>query len=371
MIDGLLTEKARSLAQQPSSSGKSTPAMNNKRKTQSFSRTLVHTKETSGRFPAELSYQDYKIRSCKETWERAKKLYTFIDGRDCLARTRNLEACRTRTFFAINSETKTVKVLSNACKLRWCPICQRATKANIAWQTENYIEHVKRPKFLTLTLKHSEEDLRYQIDTLYDFFKKYRKAKLLKKNVRGGIWFFQVKKNKTTGLYHPHIHILLDCDYIPQKQLAGLWLKITGDSNIVDIRAVHNAKKSADYVARYAANPAELKDLDFESLVVIFDALHGRRICGTFGNAKKISLRAKRPADESGTWLKIADWELIVRAGRNDTMSKAVVKSWLTGQPVSDQFCLGLITDFQEIENPPPKDIIISPVSGWFDEMMS
>lgn len=306
------------------------------------------------------SYQAYRLKDLSAHWQRAQRLYEFIGARDNECRFVRLRECRKRAWFAIDRESMTIKLLSNACKLRWCPICQSATRACVASQSSVWFQTVRRPKFLTLTLKHSDATLTDQIDRLYKCWRKFRLSALVKKQTRGGIWFFQIKETQPSGTWHPHIHVLLDMNYIPQRALSDLWLKITGDSTVLDIRAIHSEKKAIDYVSRYAGNPIELSDITFEQSIEVYDALHNRRLCGTYGSARSVRLRPQRPSD-GGDWQFLMDWDLFARCGTGEPLIALIEMHWRTGLPVTNPNSIALIDHWSHFLNPIPPPNTIDP----------
>lgn len=331
----------------------------------------VHTVETTGRRCLPDSYQDYLRNRRPSAWAAAHQLYSDVDAIEFSIRTRKLDECRRRAWFAFDRESGMVKVMSNACKLRWCPLCAAARRANISHQTLDWLKTIRRPKFLTLTVKHSTDPLTDQIQRLYDCFRKFRKAKYIRKNVSAGIWFFQIKQSKHTGEFHPHLHCLLSANYMPHSQLLAIWFGITHDSTILDIRSIHDAEKAAKYVARYAATPCDLESISLDARIELFTAMHGRRGCGTWGSANDICLRSKRP-DDGGDWLYIASWELVHRLPGRNELYKLLTYHWLTGTPIESASDIAVVMQQHMCERPiPPPDVVDGPCTMSFDDWLS
>lgn len=207
-----------------------------------------------------------------------------------------------------------------------------------------WILNHRKPKFITLTLKHSDDPLSVQLDTIYAAFKRLRNRKLWKSHIKGGMWLFQLTKSETSGQWHPHIHIIATGRYLPQSDLSLEWFKVTGTSNIVDIRAVRDAKKAAEYVARYATAPADLSKLAFDDAIECFDALAGRRMCGTFGVGKEIQLCPKK-CEDADEWEDVGSFWQVVNSRFVDDTSAAIYSAWALKQK-----CTIII------EPPPPPD---------------
>jgi len=144
--------------------------------------------------------------------------------------------------------------------------------------------------------------------------------------VLGGAAFFEVTRSAETGLWHPHLHILVEGKYLPQEQLAGLWKDITGDSKIVDIRLVDQRKGVAEYVTKYVGSPfpADIyRDQDL--LAEAMTAITGRRTCLTFGHWRGLKLTKLSTND---SWEPLAPLqEIRQRAQAGDPWAIAVLQA--------------------------------------------
>jgi len=215
----------------------------------------------------------------------------------------------------------------------------------------------KEPKLLTVTLKHTQNPLDEQIDFLYKSFAKLRNRKICKDAIRGGIWFFQITYNQKTGEWHPHIHALLDSGYMLHAKLVSAWHDITTDSHIVHIRAVHNPEKTLSHNARYAARPSSLLKIPKSLWKELYYAFDKRRICGTWGTARKISLRPSKPED-SKKWHDIGGFRSVMAMKDSDDNARAIFDSWTLGLSLPEgieMIDLGVeVEKFAEKTRPPP-----------------
>lgn len=244
-----------------------------------------------------------------------------------------LKYCRSNAWFTRHVDTGEVRVASNACHLRWCPVCAEARKNYIGHAVAEWIETLKYPKLMTLTLKHHDVPLLTQVHDLYRYFKQLRKRKDFKDIVVGGVWFFQIKLSKTDSNWHPHIHCVVDGKYMPRTLLRRMWIEITIDSMIVDIKSVKDPAGCALEVARYAAKPGPLKDLDLEHAVELVTTLHGQRICGTWGVGKSVSLRPSKFTDKD-KWQGIGSWAMVMSMRRTDPIAGAIFHAWHDHEPL-------------------------------------
>jgi len=116
--------------------------------------------------------------------------------------------------------------------------------------------------------------------------------------MQGGVFFTELTLNDRTKLWHPHLHVLFEGRYIPQKLAAKQWLKATGDSFIVDIRTVSTSKGAAFYVAKYASKALSSRVWkDSSRLQEAIITLYGRRTFSTFGTFTKLGLSKQLASD--------------------------------------------------------------------------
>lgn len=249
---------------------------------------------------------------------------------------RALTDCRTYASLRRDFATGDVKVFGDSCRDRWCPMCAGQKAAYAKDQTKLYIESLKAPKFLTLTLRNNQSSLQAQVEFLQERFRALRSRAYWKRNVSGGIWFLQVKRGHNSGCWHPHLHILLDGNRMEQGTLSDLWNQVTFGSPILDIRYVRDQAAMVDYVARYTSRPAMLKDSSPADRVEIIEALFRKRLCGTFGNAKMVTLTPPK-VEVTGEWDYVGHFDDIVERAEYCPLSKAILIAYNTGQALSDK----------------------------------
>lgn len=200
---------------------------------------------------------------------------------------------------------------------------------------------------MTLTLKHSNAPLVTQIEKLYADFQKLRKDKQFKKLCTGGVWFFQIKLIKETQQWHPHIHCILAGKWISKEWLSQKWLRVTKSSFIVDIKMVRDPDSTANEVARYAATPAQIRDLPEELRMEVFDAMHRRRLCGTWGIAKPIQLSPPRSVDKD-KYEDIGSFSTVVGLADTDARARRIYLAWVSNTPLEADVNIRDIDDFVE-----------------------
>lgn len=197
------------------------------------------------------------------------------------------------------SEDKTdLKISCNKCGDRMCTACQNERAALIRENIAQLID-ANNPRFLTLTLRHSNTPLKDQIDRIYRSFTALRRRTAWKDHVEGGAAFLEIKVGEKDGLWHVHLHCLVTGSFWHQKDISHEWHCVTGDSSIVDIRAIQSSEDAARYVTKYVTKPADstvFSKLDLLQEFIL--AIKARRLCLTFGTWRGKELEAV-PADST------------------------------------------------------------------------
>lgn len=305
----------------------------------------LDTLETSVDSRPPESYRKFCISNCKPEYDATSEAIAVKDEIDGTNRLKAFNDCRTGAWFARNVVTGKVKVLSSSCKNRWCPMCASTRRWFLSQQVSEWLTSAKDPKFLTLTLKHTRYPLDDQIQKLYDSFKKYRKLKDFKKHVKGGVWFFQIHKAKSDNLWHCHLHCVLDAEWMDKYKLSAAWEVITQDSKIVNIKEVKDPEKMSEYVARYAARPSMLAGLEEPDRLELMTCLHGRRLVGTWGTARAISLRPAKPPD-SEDWKHVGYFSTVVAMLGSDSRADSIWQAYKNDSEIPEDCNLRDIENF-------------------------
>ncbi|MCK5565507.1 MAG: protein rep [Planctomycetes bacterium] len=306
---------------------------------------LVHAIETSGGKGMPRSYRDHSVVACNEEMLATREAYALQTGKNQQRRLDAFDTCRHRAWFVRHKDTGDLRVAAKSCKLRWCPLCSKKRSWFLVEQIKPWAQSVSRLKFFTLTLKHSDAPLHDQINNLYKFFQKYRKLKYLSDNIRGGVWFFQIKKSEKSGQWHPHLHCLIESNYMDREKLSQLWQRTTLGSMVVDIRKAGDSARITEYVGRYSARPSTLAELDLPGRVEVIEALHGRRLMGTWGTAKAITLTMKKP-DDADKWEHVGYWSTVWGCLKSDINADKILHAWKTGEPLEAGYSMREIENF-------------------------
>jgi len=199
--------------------------------------------------------------------------------------------CGNRAYVMCRTDNPTiVRVAGSCCRDRWCQPCARDRARTIA---ANLLEYTagRQLRFLTLTLKHQPISLSEQLDRLCFCFTALRRTKFWKAAVKGGCHMIEITRNATTATWHPHLHIIIEGSYLPHQRIRNQWLKITGDSHIVDIRAVKDHREVHRYISKYVTKPWSGDTAREPSILAeTMRALDGKRLCNTFGTWRDLAL---------------------------------------------------------------------------------
>jgi hypothetical protein len=150
-------------------------------------------------------------------------------------------------------------------------------------------------------------------DRLYTCLTNLRARQFWKDHVTGGAAFVEIKVAKDGRVWHPHIHLIVEGDYLPNRRLSDEWLTVTGDSSVVDVRYAHDTDEVARYVCKYASKALDSGVyLSPEHLNEAVLALKGRRMCATFGTWRGVELEKLPPT--SGDWHPVCTYVRLTRS---------------------------------------------------------
>jgi len=183
----------------------------------------------------------------------------------------------------------------NACRSRHCPYCRAKAMSTLRNTISAEIADYKWPTFLTLSVRHNEADpLEDLIELLYSSWTKLLRSQVME-GVRAGIKVVEIKR--TANGWHPHLHIIMDSEWIPHKLLQAAWIKATGGSSQVNVTRIKSTAKATEYVAGYVAKAGVA--LDFRHEVQQMKALKGRKLIAGFRESRHVHFTANESATAS------------------------------------------------------------------------
>lgn len=192
-----------------------------------------------------------------------------------------------------------LRLRADCCHDRWCIPCARVRASTICANLSRWREG-RELKFWTFTLRHSRTSLSSQIDRLKRSFKELRRRDCWKEKISGGLYVMEVKTGED-GLWHPHLHVLVEGKYISQDTVARAWHEITGDSWMVFVTAVRDREGVESYLTKYLTKPMSHDIyLDPERLDEALVSLKSVHQVATFGSWRKLKLLS--PPDDAHDW---------------------------------------------------------------------
>lgn len=197
----------------------------------------------------------------------------------------------------------------NKCHDRWCIPCQNDRASLIR---EKICQHMsgRTVRFLTLTLRHSNTPLRDQIARLYRSFSNFRRRESWKRHVHGGVAFFETKIAESDGLWHCHLHILIEGSFWEIREICREWHCVTGDSSICHLKATDSSEQMASYVTKYVTKPADASVFAIpDKLSELIISLKGTRLALPFGTWRHLKLMEKPAVDVK--WISISSIETL------------------------------------------------------------
>lgn len=195
---------------------------------------------------------------------------------------RRMEACCQWPIIC-EREDGTACIWMQSCRDRLCPRCAHFRGLRLSTRLEATVRKWSAPKHVVLTLQATRAPLSERIDDLTKSFRRLRQTRLWRGLVRAGIYVIEVKRNTENGTWHPHLHVLMDSEYVPQSSLANQWNICSKGSRVVWIEAIHDRSRMVKYVSKYLGKGIQTEGWTDEEVCELSDGLHRRRTHGGFG----------------------------------------------------------------------------------------
>jgi hypothetical protein len=200
------------------------------------------------------------------------------------------------------------------CRHRLCPLCSTKRSWKCAREIEGITKQMDSPRFITLTIATDDSTLSAAVAKLRDGWKRLRQTKLWKGTCEGGVYVLEVTRGRRGDRWHPHLHIVVDGSFISQKHLSDTWLRATGDSCIVDVRAIRSRRQIARYISKYLAKGTTFDAWTEGQIAEYAVAMDGQRTVQTFGtmHGRSPDPRETEPLEarhhQAVPWGKLVGW---------------------------------------------------------------
>lgn len=286
-----------------------------------------------------------EVRWCDDQWFRhsgwrTDRLRVYLSLCRTFGDCRRAEAfrhCGTNAWVLKNvSQPGKFRLAANYCHDRFCRPCSVARSNLIAGNLRGRIRN-KPHRFVTLTLRQTDQPLHKCLDRLYFAFAKLRRSSLWQEAVYGGVACLELTRGQKNDHWHVHLHCIVSGKFLPQDKLSDAWLRATGDSPIVDVRMIGDHERTVRYVAKYAAKGLDASILRQQDVLdEAVEALHKRRLALTFGDWRGVQLTRCPKSDDWQPLMPLQ--QLRLRALDGDQTARCILRdlhlpdAWLLTQ---------------------------------------
>lgn len=222
------------------------------------------------------------------------------DAKRLRGQARRLEGCSRHPSLAWDRAAGQLRVLHHRCRSRLCPRCGKWRAREVSARLDRLAAKLDSPRLMTLTLKSSDRPLRDQVRHLTESLRTLRRTRAWRDRVRGGVWVMEVTWSQTRQQWHPHLHLLTEGSYYPQRELSRDWAAASGGSTICDVRACHSRRQAVIYLTQYLSKSQDASHVPTHRLGEWCLGMHGVRMAQTWGSLHGLALDAaaeQSPAD--------------------------------------------------------------------------
>jgi len=254
--------------------------------------------------PEQTQLQDAIHAPHRATRDRTIDALAAASTEDLRHQARSMAGCAQSVHLYVDEPTATVREYIHTCKARLCPLCGRRRSQHVADQMQPMVDAMSHPRHLVLTVKSAETPLREQITNLRRWFVKLRATPFWRANVTHGVYTVEATINVDTGQWHPHLHVIVDGNYLPHQKLRQLWHQVTGTADIVWISDAGNRQGLVRELCKYVGKPQNTSTWTLEQIRTYAASVKGTRMVQTFGTAPIPPVADAAPDDKPppGTW---------------------------------------------------------------------
>lgn len=142
----------------------------------------------------------------------------------------------------------------------------------------------------------------------------------------------ELKVGEKDGLWHVHLHILIEATFWEQREISLEWHGVTGDSSIIHITKINNSEHASRYVTKYVTKPADQSVFNnpnkLDELII---GLRGRKLIMPFGSWRSMKLSERPTATDD--WKPIQSVEVLRSNARSGDVTaihwmEAAARKW-------------------------------------------
>jgi len=302
--------------------------------------------ETSVHDATQMNAVQYRFfRGLSEERDRILKCLVHHDHGQLEKRIRRVSSCSSAPR-VMRMEDGTAALAVGRCRDRMCPRCSRVNAYQCSEKLSALMKKMTSKRAITLTIKNGRGLLHDQINSLMNDWREIRRSPVWKERVVGGVYSLEVTYDSVKKTWHPHLHIIVQGEYFPQKELSDLWRRVTGNSPIVYIQAVHDTEKMGRYISKYVTKPDEVSQWPEAVLWEYMEAIRGRRLFHTFGCMHNVKVCEKPEKSKEAVGMCYSPIHMIIKGAECGISECELVlmalsyapKSWRVAFNVPDLF---------------------------------
>lgn len=239
-----------------------------------------------------------------------------------------LAGCCQTGFLHVDADTGHTRPWFLKCHSRLCPFCGKGRAVEVADAVHAIVESMEHPKHVTLTYRSRTDSLSQQIRDMRTALSHLRRHPEWKRRVKGGVYTIEITRNAETGLWHPHLHLLIDSTYFPQPLLVRLWSDVMEGGENVWIRQVLSTQNAAWEISKYIGKPPPAELWPMSATVDYADAVHRTRMLQTFGSSHGKRLPDENPHPDpkpAGDYISIPALAYLANCGEPVAMDLAAL----------------------------------------------
>lgn len=273
-----------------------------------------------------------------------------------------LNGCGTTAKIYVDPTAQKVRPWMQLCRSRLCPFCGRARVVKLRLQVHQLLVAMKHPKHLTLTYRSNDEPLADQLHTLKAAFAKMRRMPAWRKAVQGGLYSVEVTRSPATGRWHPHLHVVIDSDYLHWAIIRKMWSSVIDGGENIWIRKVDDRDRAAAEISKYVAKPPSIVHWPNHAILNFARAIQHQRLIQTFGNTYGRTLTDDRQKPDDVPQAYTVSLPRIVHLARHDIavavdLASLVKRRW----PVFARFIDHFVRDLPDLTEHEQKSSLAEP----------
>ena len=233
-----------------------------------------------------MSLRDSTIRSLDNASDEFEPMGLIEEAAELRRLANKLDDCCRHPYIAINKDTSEIRIHEFRCKLRICTYCGKLRAAALSVKILPLVQKMDAPYRLDFTIKSSDDPIRKQFNRIVKCFAKLRQTDLWKAHYSGGFYTLEATHNHDTDQWHPHIHVIVDGEYLLHERLKKAWHEITGDSTIIWMTQCVSNSQAVYYVNKYVTKTQDPSLVPEHRIAEWALALKGMRFVNLFGGLR-------------------------------------------------------------------------------------